>query len=58
MLDSEIRNEYDMLRGNINRMFVCDDINELDEMYRFAKIRIERFYEYHHARIINKQITH
>lgn len=58
MLNSEIRNEYDMLRGNINRMFICDDINELDDMLRFAKIRIERLYKYHHERIINKQITH
>ncbi len=58
MLDQEIRNEYDMLRGNINRMFICDDISELDEMFRVANIRIERLYEYHHARIINGQITY
>lgn len=44
-------NEADMLRGNKNRMFVCDDIKELDEHLRAAKIRIERIYELNKERL-------
>ncbi len=33
--------EYDMLKGNINRMFVTDDIKELARMHEFAKNRLE-----------------
>ena len=43
--------EYDMLKGNINRMFVTDDIKELACMHEFAKKRLEELYEYHYARL-------
>lgn len=43
--------EYDMLKGNINRMFVTDDIKELARMHEFAKKRLEELYEYHYARL-------
>ncbi len=47
----EVRIESDMLKGNIARMFLTDDVKELFEMYEIAKKRIERIYEYHHARL-------
>ena len=53
MDEQEVRNEYDMLRGNINRMFLTDDAAELYVMYEFARKRIERIYDYHVARINN-----
>ena len=33
-----------MLKGNINRMCVCDDIKELEDMYNFATKRLFRIY--------------
>lgn len=46
MDEQEVRNEYDMLRGSINRMFLTDDAAELYVMYEFARKRIERIYDY------------
>ncbi len=51
-----IHNESDMLEGNINRMFLTDDMNELNRMYGFAITRILRIYEYHNERIRQLQI--
>lgn len=50
----EAHNESDMLRGNINMMFLTDDVTELLRMYEFAQKRIQRIYEYHVERINNK----
>lgn len=36
--------EADMLKGNINRMMVTDDKNELINMYSFALRRLEKIY--------------
>lgn len=41
-----LQNEIDMLKGNINRMAVTDDKEELDVMKQFALMRIEAIYEY------------
>lgn len=46
--------EYDMLMGNINRMFNTDDAAELAKMHDFARKRIERIFEYHRKRLNNK----
>lgn len=54
MDEIEVRYEYDMLLGNMNRMFLTDDVNELFQMYNFAKKRIERIYKYHCARLNNE----
>lgn len=51
MNKTEVHIEADMLQGNINRMFVTDDVTELIRMYDFAQKRIERIYEYHHTRL-------
>lgn len=45
------RIEYDMLKDNINRMFLTDDMSELLKMYDVAKKRIDRIFEYHHERV-------
>ena len=38
-------NEFDMLRGNINRMFICDTQKEFEKMYGWAKHRLEVIYK-------------
>lgn len=40
------RNERDMLNGNMNRLFVSDDIDEIIQMYLVAKYRISLIYHY------------
>ena len=41
-----INNEVDMLNGNINRMCITSDLEELVRMYKFAKKRIDSIFEY------------
>ncbi len=41
---NRIRNEEDMLKGNINRMCVTDSLKELFSMYDFALKRISKIY--------------
>ena len=49
----ETHNEYDMLKGNVNRMFLTDEVAELVKMYEFAQKRLEKIYEYHYGRLNN-----
>lgn len=42
----EAARERDMLDGNINRMFVSDDIDEIIDMYLYAKFRLSLIYHY------------
>ena len=42
---NEIYNEMDMLRGNINRMYVATEIKELTNMYEFAEQRLQRIHK-------------
>lgn len=42
---NRIRIEEDMLKGNINRMCVCDECEELITMYRFSKLRIQTIFD-------------
>ena len=44
MTHKELMNEADMLQGNINRMVVTDDKNELMDMYVFALRRLEKIF--------------
>ena len=39
-----INDEMDMLRGNLNRMCVTDDVQELDKMREWALMRIDKIY--------------
>lgn len=43
---SDAKHERDMLDGNLNRMFVSDDIDEIITMYMYAKFRINLIYHY------------
>lgn len=45
MTHKELMNEADMLEGNINRMMVTDDKDELMNMYIFALKRLEKIYK-------------
>lgn len=44
MTHKELMNEAEMLKGNINRMMVTDDKNELINMYSFALRRLEKIF--------------
>ena len=48
----EMCNEKDMLEGNINRMFVADNITEVCSMYVFAQERLKRLYKENCKRVI------
>ncbi len=37
--------ELNMLKGNLNRMFLVDDIEELFDNYEMAKTRLGRIYQ-------------
>lgn len=54
MTYQEMRNEKDMLEGNINRMFVTNDLDELCSMYVFAQERLTVLFKENCKRIINK----
>lgn len=43
--------ERDLLNGNLNRMSVTRDPEELDDMYDFAKKRLEKLYTYNKERL-------
>ena len=42
MTKQELINECDMLEGNIARMMVTNDVDELLSMYEWAKKRLDR----------------
>ena len=51
---TDVHDEYDMLIGELNRMFVTDDAEELDRMHKFALHRLYRLYEYHYNRLVRE----
>jgi len=46
MTHKELMNEADMLEGNVNRMIVTDDNEELLRMYAFALERLGKIYRH------------
>ena len=48
-------NEYDMLQGACNRMFVTDEMEELMRLYPSALYRIEIIRQYNTARLAKKE---
>lgn len=50
-LKAKIEFEYNSLKGNMNRMCVTHDIQEFQEMYSFAKKRIDNLFNYNLKRI-------
>lgn len=53
-----LNNEVDMLKGNINRMCVTSDLDELDKMYEFALKRLKSIYIYKKHLLKLKRIKH
>ncbi len=51
MTRKEIFNEADLLQGGINRMFVTDDPEELEQLHKGSKNSLEKIYKYHYARL-------
>lgn len=51
MTRQEMLIETDMLQGNLNRMCVTKDAEELERMYETAKRRLEKIYEFNKNRI-------
>lgn len=46
-----VRSEKDFLEGNINRMCVTDDLEELIHMKEYALNRIEHIYQVNYERL-------
>jgi hypothetical protein len=46
-----LNNELDMLRGNINRMVVTHDYNELIAMRDWAKCRIDLIFNFRESEL-------
>ena len=54
MNKNDINFECDMLKGNINRLFLSDDIDELQSMFSWADKRLKLIYEYNLKRLNDK----
>lgn len=55
MTQKEAYNQYESLKGCVNRIFVTNDYKELLSMTRFASIYLKYIAEYNEARIIGKR---
>ncbi len=53
MNEKEVHNEYDLLVGEMNRMFLTDDAAELEALHKYARKRVDRIHDYHVTRINN-----
>lgn len=49
----EANRQHELLNGNINRMFLTYNYDELNRMYLFAKKRLDDFYTHNYNRIMN-----
>jgi len=47
----QLRNETNMLDGNVSRMCLTDDKNELNSMFEWALHRLNEIYKYNLDRI-------
>lgn len=50
MTTQEANHEYDMLKGNLNRMFTTKDSIEVENQYLWCEKRLRRLYLYHKER--------
>ena len=48
---NEYNVERDMLNGNLNRMSLTDDMDELEDMFLVAELRLKQMFFYHKRRI-------
>ena len=51
LLRVDIHNVYNTLKIDIKRMFLTNDMSELNQMYDVAKRRIDTIYDYHLKRV-------
>ena len=51
----EMIGEVDMLRGNINRICVSDDVEEISQMYHYALTRLEEIMKYNVRRVVERK---
>ena len=58
MTKQELINECDMLEGNIARMMVTNDVDELLSMYEWAKKRLDRILTANRNMIRGKRRKH
>ena len=54
MTEQEVELEYKSLIGNIIRMFLTDNLLEFYKVYEFAKMRLDKIYDYHYQRLTSK----
>ena len=47
----ELYSEHEILEGNINRMFLTNDLKELYNMYAYAKFRLELIFNANYLRL-------
>ena len=57
MTHEEFVFERDLLRGNIARLCITEDMEELHKQYRIANTRIDNIYEYR-MRILTERAKH
>lgn len=51
----EMLGEVDMLRGNINRICVSDNVEEISQMYHYALTRLEEVMKYNVRRVVERK---
>lgn len=51
----EMLGEVDMLKGNINRICVSKDVEEISQMYYFALMRLEEIMKYNVRRVAERK---
>lgn len=51
----EMLGEVDMLRGNINRICVSNNIEEISQMYHYALTRLEEVMKYNVRRVVERK---
>lgn len=51
----EMLGEVDMLRGNINRICVSDNVEEISQMYHHALMRLEELMKYNVRRVVERK---
>ncbi len=51
----EMLGEVDMLKGNINRICVSDNVEEISQMYHYALMRLEELMKYNVRRVVERK---
>ena len=55
MMYNRLLNECDLLQGNINRIMVSDDTNELFKMFAYAHKHLDTIFWENYHRVIEKE---